>query len=594
MRFLFNFCKLRQIVALILSNLFMLALDLFSFGIIIVFVKLFSDKEAIESTFPLKELYVMVGAQSHEQFLVWLGICIIIFFILKLVAKTAINRFNSGTINHIAYRFIRELYKFFFGARYAVCTEMNPSEIVGIINTHTWRSMICFESVVGMLNEAFFLIVLLAGLMFYNPVVTFTLISLLGVVGVVIYFQVVRRITYFGQVHSHLAVVMHRLSYALVSSIKDIKIMRLEEQNLGKICGIWESYCTNDTKSKTIQKIPGDFSEMMVFVGIIGACLYLIASKADAAQLIPIISVLAVSSVRVLPSFNRLLANFNGYKFNRASLEETRRLYEILSQNQQGIRHVNIPFNRQIDAKNIGFSYGEKIVLDGLSFSIKKGSSVAFVGTSGAGKSTLLDLLVGLRESDQASFYIDGMEFDPYRSDALRNYVGYVPQNVTIIDESIAFNISFSEQYDKKKMEDIIRLVRLDQFVAEQSEGLDTKLGENGVRISGGQRQRIGIARALYRDPEVLILDEATSALDNITEREIIKDLGQLPGFKTFIMVAHRLTTVEKCDTIYFMEQGKIIAQGSHPDLLGSCAQYRDLYYQVPRHGAQNADGLAE
>lgn len=593
MKFLFDFCRPRQIIALMLSNLFMLVLDLFSFGIIVVFVKLFSDKEAIESTSLLKECYVMVGAQSHEQFLVWLGVCFILFFILKLVAKAAINYFNAGTVNHIAYRFIRELYKLFFGARYAVCTEMNPSEIVGIINTHTWRSMICFESVVGMLNESLFLIVLLAGLMFYNPVVTFILITLLAVVGIVIYFQVVRRISYFGQVHSHLAVVMHRLAFALVSSIKDIKIMRLEEQNLGKICDIWASYCNNDTKLKTVQKIPGDFSEMMVFVGIIGACLYLIISKADSAQLIPIVSVLAVSSVRVLPSFNRLLANYNGYKFNRASLEETRRLYEMLSQNQQGITHIEIPFNRQIDAKNISFSYGEKIVLDGLSFSINKGSSVAFVGTSGAGKSTLLDLLVGLRESDQASFFIDSTKFDPYRSDSLRNYVGYVPQNVTVIDESIAFNISFNEQYDEKKMEDIIRLVRLEQFVAEQPEGLDTKLGENGVRISGGQRQRIGIARALYRDPEVLILDEATSSLDNITEREIINDLGQLPGFKTFIMVAHRLTTVEKCDTIYFMEQGRIIAQGNHTNLLGSCVQYRDLYYQAPRQETQNTDGLA-
>jgi len=593
MKFLIGFCKPRHAVALVLSNLVVLVLDLFSFGIILAFIKLLPDKEVIESSAFVNKIYVAVGTQSYEQFLMWLGICGIIFFILKFAAKTAINRFNFGTINGIAHRLIHESYRNFFGARYAVCTEMNPSEIVGIINTHSWRSIICFESLVGMINESLFLIVLLASFMYYNPVVTFILICLFAIVGIVIYFQVVRRIIYFGQVHSRLAISMHRLAYALVSSIKDIKIMRLEEQNLDKISSIWESYCANDTKSKTVHKIPSDLSEMMIFAGVIGTCLFLIVSKTDAVQIITIISLLAVSSVRVLPSFNKLLANYNGYKFNKASLEETRKLYEALSQNQQDIRHVNIPFNRQIDARNISFSYGEKKVLDGLSFTIPKGGSIAFVGTSGAGKSTLLDLLVGIRESEHASFYIDGIEFDPYRSDALRNYVGYVPQNVTVIDESIAFNISFSEQYDKMKMADIIRLVRLEQFVAEQPEGLDTKLGENGARISGGQRQRIGIARALYRASEVLILDEATSSLDNITEREILKDIGQLPGFKTIIMVAHRLTTVEKCDTIYFLEHGRIIAQGSHMDLLGSCAQYRDLYYQVPRQETQSIGGVS-
>ena len=171
----------------------------------------------------------------------------------------------------------------------------------------------------------------------------------------------------------------------------------------------------------------------------------------------------------------------------------------------------------------------------------------------------------------------DQVNFGP---DALRNYIGYVPQNVNLIDESVAFNISFEIDFNKDKMQRAISTARLDDFVSGLPDGLRTVLGESGVRVSGGQKQRIGIARALYRDPEILIFDEATSALDTVTERELMQEINQLSGDKTLIIVAHRLSTVENCKAIHLLDNGRIIAKGSQAELLESSAEYRTLYYQ--------------
>ena len=180
----------------------------------------------------------------------------------------------------------------------------------------------------------------------------------------------------------------------------------------------------------------------------------------------------------------------------------------------------------------------------------------------------------------QGEFYLDGKPFDAFRTDALRSRIGYVPQNVNLIDESVAYNISFDDQYDNgTDGQGRARWRGLTPYIEELPQGVDTIIGESGVRVSGGQRQRIGIARALYRNPEILIFDEATSALDNITERELMNEINALSGTKTLIIVAHRLTTVEKCDVIYLLEQGRIVAKGRHADLLATSAAYQKMYF---------------
>jgi ATP-binding cassette, subfamily B, bacterial PglK len=224
-------------------------------------------------------------------------------------------------------------------------------------------------------------------------------------------------------------------------------------------------------------------------------------------------------------------------------------------------------------------------VLAGVTLTIRKGRSAGIVGLSGSGKTTFLDILAGLRRADRGRFVLDGQPFDPYAADTLRRLFGYVPQNVTLIDDSIAFNISFERTPDPERLRRATRVARIEDFIASLPERLETQVGENGVRVSGGQKQRIGIARSLYRDPQLLIFDEATSSLDNLTERELNAEIAALSGTKTLLIVAHRLSTVERCDVIHVFDQGRIVGSGTHAELLESCPAYRLLY---------KAQGVAE
>jgi len=236
------------------------------------------------------------------------------------------------------------------------------------------------------------------------------------------------------------------------------------------------------------------------------------------------------------------------------------------------------PFEHALEIQDLRFSHGDKPVLAGVSLTIRKGRAAGIVGLSGSGKTTFLDVLAGLRRADHGRFVLDGRAFDPYATDTLRRHFGYVPQNVTLIDDSIAFNISFERQPDTERLRRAARMARIEDFVAALPENFETQVGENGVRVSGGQKQRIDIARAMYRDPQLLIFDEATSSLDNVTERELSAEIAGLSGSKTLIIVAHRLSTVERCDQIHVFDQGRVVGSGTHTALLQSCPEYRALY----------------
>jgi ABC-type multidrug transport system fused ATPase/permease subunit len=227
-----------------------------------------------------------------------------------------------------------------------------------------------------------------------------------------------------------------------------------------------------------------------------------------------------------------------------------------------------LPAEKEICLKNITFHYPtmpDVNIFENASLTIPIGSSVGIVGTTGAGKSTIVDILLGLLQVQEGTILVDGvnvLENGNYRK-WLKN-VGYIPQTIFMLDDTIRSNVAFGipkESIDEKRVWEVLKEAQLDEFVKGLPEGLDTKIGERGVRISGGQRQRIGIARALYEDPEVLVMDEATAALDNDTEKAIVDSINRLHGTKTMIIIAHRLQTIEKCDSVYRVENKQIIKE---------------------------------
>ena len=282
------------------------------------------------------------------------------------------------------------------------------------------------------------------------------------------------------------------------------------------------------------------------------------------------IAAFAVAAVRVLPSVNRINTYITEIAYTQPSLDfvyenlqEGMKTDEMLAKRRAQSQSEKLKLEDKIELDHISFHYpdSDKAIFKDAHMIVPKGKSVGIIGASGAGKSTIVDVLLGLLHAQEGQITCDGVDiFKNYESWLAQ--VGYIPQSIYLIDESIRDNIAFgidADKIDDTRIWEVLKEAQLKEFVEELPEGLDTTIGDRGVRLSGGQRQRIGIARALYNDPEILVFDEATSALDNDTESAVMEAVNSFHGRKTMIIIAHRLNTIEKCDIVYKVENARLV-----------------------------------
>ncbi len=358
-----------------------------------------------------------------------------------------------------------------------------------------------------------------------------------------------------------------------VMGIKEIKIANKENYFINEYAKCGAGYVNSVQKYNIFNATPRLLIETVCIAGMIGYFMLVIASQGvQSEELIPQISALAVAAMRLLPSVNRI----NNYQTSISYFEP---FFRGVSDNLQEEIHdgsvvydaeayrrkkevEKLQITKEIILKDITYKYPntEVLIFDHADMTIPIGSAVGIVGTSGAGKTTIVDILLGLLQIESGSILADGTEVREHYESWLKN-IGYIPQTIFMIDSTIRKNVAFGyadEDIDDTKVWQALKEAQLDEFVRGLPEGLGTSIGERGIRLSGGQRQRIGIARALFEDPEVLVLDEATSALDNETEAAIMESINRLHGRKTLIIIAHRLQTIEKCDMVYRVENGKV------------------------------------
>jgi ATP-binding cassette subfamily C protein len=294
------------------------------------------------------------------------------------------------------------------------------------------------------------------------------------------------------------------------------------------------------------------------------------------------LSLFALVAVRLMPSLNRISAAGASIRYNSHYLND---LYDNLLSCEQMAgppqseeRIVPIHFEKGIELRGVTFFYegAQKPAVDHVSFFIPKNQSIGFVGTSGAGKSTAIDIILGLLDPTEGSVLVDGRDIHEYIRSWQRQ-IGYIPQAIYLADDTIKSNVAFGLKTEEIREENVwqaLRLAQLEDFVRSLPDQLETMIGERGIRLSGGQRQRIGIARALYNNPEILVMDEATSALDNETEQGFMEALSGLAGDKTILIIAHRLTTVQHCDKILFLKDGRLLGEGNYRALLETCPEF--------------------
>ena len=356
-----------------------------------------------------------------------------------------------------------------------------------------------------------------------------------------------------------------------LGAVKDVQVLGRENWFIGQ----HEVHQQNDArllrKIITVQSLPRLWLEVMAIGGLTGLVGVMLGSGKDSSEIVPVVGLFAATAFRVLPSINKIVGSKQQLKVSRAAIETIYADLHLPVRVTQDEIMNPLAFSDLV-TEDLNFLYEgtEQSVLNDVSVRINAGQAVGFVGQSGSGKSTLIDIMLGLLEPQGGSVLVNGQDISKVRN-AWQKSIGYIPQTIFLMDDSLRRNIAIGisdNEIDEVAIREALKSAQLEDFVASLPDGLDTVVGERGVRLSGGQRQRIGIARALYHRPSVLVLDEATSSLDTETEHEVMKAVQALQGDKAVIIVAHRLSTVEYCDRLYRLDAGRIVDEGTFDEVM--------------------------
>lgn len=545
-------------------------LETMGVSLILPFVSLILDSDSIYENEWMYSIYQILGMKSARDFLVLLCVGLILLYVLKNVYLYFMYSIQYRFASNNKLQMSSGLFSIYLNKSYEYYLSRSSSEIVRNINLDVSNVFTLLTTFLQMLTEVITALGVIAVLFVMDAQMTlFVSVLLLGAVCVMKYiFKPVQKLTGV-RVRTSEAEILKWLNQS-VHGIKEIKVTESESY-------FWENYRKSGKisaeatrKFNVVNTIPQLFIELVFMAGILLYILFLLLSGKDVSSLVPQISTFAMAAIRLLPIANRLNRYLGSITYLSPSLENVRRELETADlDNIAGTKlqvHTGQAAEKlkdKISLNNICFRYGSSNnwILNKVSLDIPIGASVGIIGSSGSGKTTLIDLLLGLLTPVAGDIEADGESIFHDREVWL-NRIGYVSQSMYLSEDTLKSNIAFGvrdENIDEKKIEEVLKYACLEEWVADLPDGINTKMGEFGSRMSGGQKQRVCIARALYFDPEILIMDEATSALDYDTEQEIMENINMLRGKATLIIIAHRLRTIEGCDFVYQVSDGKII-----------------------------------
>lgn len=380
-----------------------------------------------------------------------------------------------------------------------------------------------------------------------------------------------------------------RLAGEALHGIKDIKVIGKEAGYLCRFSKPSLRYARIQSRARVIEESPRFLLQTILFAGIVILCLVLIDRASfeggeALGGLLPVLGAFALGGQKLMPEVQKIFAAMARMRIAAPAVANVHAdMVHSPAASLPQAETVPLPLTHALSLTDLGYRYpgNDTGGLQNVSLTVARGERIGIVGSTGAGKSTLADVVLGLLRPQQGAVLVDDTSVTDENLHAWQASVGYVPQEIFLIDSSVAENIAFGEdprRIDPQRVRTAARLAQIEAFIENDlPRGYDTLIGERGVRLSGGQRQRLGIARALYRDAELIVFDEATSALDNLTEREVMAAIDALPGDKTVLMIAHRLSTVQRCDRIVVMKRGRVVGFGGWDSLMQSCPQFREL-----------------
>lgn len=541
-------------------------LEFMGVSLILPFVQLVMDSEGAGSGL-LNRLGALLHTDSQRELLFWVGFFLAAVYVVKnvymLFMKYTQFRFIFNNRLELSGRLMRSYMK----KPYTFHLEKNSSEILRSVTSDVNNLYDLILDGIELVSNLLILGMLAVFLICMDPLITLVVVVLLGLSSLM-YFQFMRRRTeeYGRQNQTYNSRMIQAVNQAL-GGIKEIKILAREEYFVRSYEENGRFYASSLKRSQLFRCIPKYLIETVCVCGVLGTVLYKLYTGAEIRDLVPQLSVFAVAAFRLLPSVNQINHLLSHMLFLKPSID---RIYEDLQEagfkkgdKPSGDNYAALPPADVIRFEHVSFRYPgtDRDILKDVSVELPLKASIGFVGSSGSGKTTFMDILLGLLRPDSGRVCYGEENILDYPESWGRK-LGYIPQNIYLADDTIRRNVAFGlpdSRIEDERVWKALKEAQLLEFVKGLEQGLDTCIGESGVRLSGGQRQRIGIARALYQEPEILVLDEATSALDTATEQAVMEAVEHFRGKCTLLMIAHRTSTLEGCDRLYRVENGTLV-----------------------------------
>jgi ABC-type multidrug transport system fused ATPase/permease subunit len=543
------------------------ALETFSIGMMIpVLSVIASDDQKISLPF----LTINPSLDKSQLILLAVGLMFAVY-VIKNVFLAGSTWIQRGFLTRVTSRVAARMLETYIRQPYAFHLRKNSSTLIR--NTQDASILVAggVEPMLTILTEGLIAFALFTVLVVVEPVGTICVIGLLLFATFIFqrfFDQKLQRWGTLRQIQKGL--IIQTIQQGL-GAVKDVQVLGREEWFVNEHRERQTLDANLIRRINTVQAVPRLWLEVMAMAGLAGLVAIMLATGKDIDKIIPTVGLFAVTSFKVLPSINKLVSSKQTLKVSRSTIETIHHDLDLPIAANSLNHNMGFQFkNVVVDQLDFKYEQSENLVLSNINVKILSGEAVGFVGQSGSGKSTLIDIMLGLLEPQNGSVLINGQTIENLKQ-SWQKQIGYIPQTIFLMDDSLRRNIAIGiadNEIDEVAIVEALKSAQLEEFVTSLPEGLDTVVGERGVRLSGGQRQRIGIARALYHRPSVLVLDEATSSLDTETEHGVMQAVQALQGDKTVIIVAHRLSTVEYCDRLYRLDAGRIVDEGTFDEVM--------------------------
>ncbi len=556
-----------RLTIVFLATLLGSALELVGVAVILPVIEVIQEPAVIERRWYLKWCYDRFGFTDTTNFILAMLIVVVVFYIFKNLMIVAMNDLQYRFTYNNSRRVSRKLYRSFIYQPYIYHVNHSYSFMLNTITTDCTKSFECITQILHLFTEGTVALLFLIYLLIKDKTITIAMTCALLFISCIFLFGTKRRANKLGKEIWNGGIKQYDIVNQSFGGIKEVKISDKEEHFTVEYNKVYSKLSKNMLQGKILEILPRSIMEAGCIAALMSAVAFKVYRGVPLSYFLPVLSLFAVAFVRLMPSFSRVTNAITALNLHKAHLKP---VYEAITElekfekteNYMHTEATSIPFEREIRLENVTYRYpgGERNIVDDVSLTIPKNKSVAFVGPSGEGKTTLADVILGLLTPDCGHIYVDDADISEHMH-AWHSLIGYIPQNIYLTNGDILHNVAFGygdDEIDTDRVIEALKEAQIYDFIMTLPDGLKTEVGDRGVRLSGGQRQRIGIARALYGNPQFLVLDEATSALDTETESAVMDAIQLLQGQKTMLIIAHRLTTIEKCDYKYRIKSGKI------------------------------------